>query len=173
MARPVRCAYLHGDKPVVMAAKPIHVQGKQLHANAQFLHSETSMSRPLPVTMQSAQYSLVYRMSSTEAIMSRKRCRFSFDIHFVSVEEREVFLERVRTVRQRMTPAGSTQPLDNYHLIKAMLDKMDSPSEAELTEASCPMDVVPIAKSMMRSNGKQWRVHGNEIITIFFYEPYF
>ena len=88
--------------------------------------------------------------------MSRKRCRYSFDIHFVSVEEREVFLERVKTVRQRLTPAGSTQPLDNYHLFKAMLDKMDS-AEAELDEASSPMDttVEPIAKSMMRSSGKQ------------------
>ena len=46
---------------------------------------------------------------------------------------------------------------DNYHLFKAMLDKLDNASEAELDKASCPMDsiVVSIAKFMTRSSGKE------------------
>ncbi len=43
---------------------------------------------------------------------SRKRVRYSFDVHFVRIEEKEAFLEKCKIVHQRLTPAGSPL-LDN------------------------------------------------------------
>ncbi len=79
---------------------------------------------------------------------SRKRVRYSFDVHFVRIEEREAFLEKCKTVRQRLTPAGSPL-LDNYSLFNILLDGF-------IDEATSPSStaVVSTPRSMMRNSGK-------------------
>ncbi len=73
---------------------------------------------------------------------SRKRVRYSFDVHFVRIEEREAFLEKCKTVRQRLTPAGSPL-LDNYNiLLDGFIDEASSTA------------VVSTPRSMMRNSGK-------------------
>ena len=47
------------------------------------------------------------KKSKMSSISSRKRVRYSFDVHFVRIEEKEAFLEKCKTVHQRLTPAGS------------------------------------------------------------------
>ena len=55
---------------------------------------------------------------------SRKRVRYSFDVHFLSSEEREAFQQRLKEVRQRLTPPGSS-PIDNCSLMLALFDAVE------------------------------------------------
>ncbi len=56
---------------------------------------------------------------------SRKRIRYCFDAHFNSHEEKESFLQKIKSVRQRMTPSSSPL-LDNYSLFSSLLDKEET-----------------------------------------------
>ena len=56
------------------------------------------------------------------ATSSRKRIRYSFDIHFCSLEEKDSFLLKLKVARQKLTQEGSPL-LDNYSLFSALLDK--------------------------------------------------
>ena len=56
------------------------------------------------------------------ATSSRKRIRYSFDIHFCSLEEKDSFLLKLKVARKKLTQEGSPL-LDNYSLFSTLLDK--------------------------------------------------
>ncbi len=56
------------------------------------------------------------------ATSSRKRIRYSFDIHFCSLEEKDRFLLKLKVARKKLTQEGSPL-LDNYILFSTLLDK--------------------------------------------------
>ena len=79
---------------------------------------------------------------------SRKRVRYTFDVHFVNQEEKEAFLQRLKNVRQLLTPAGCPS-LDNCSLFNALCDAVEGvsqPTSDPNTGAS--------TKSFMRNSGK-------------------
>ena len=57
----------------------------------------------------------------------RKRERYSFDLSFATLEEKEAFLKRLQNVRKLMTPAGASL-LVNQDLVYALLDLAESGS---------------------------------------------
>ncbi len=56
---------------------------------------------------------------------SRKRVRYTFDIYFLDQVEKEAFQQRLKNIRELLTPAGRP-PLDNLSLINTLLK--DTPS---------------------------------------------
>ena len=83
------------------------------------------------------------------ANFSRKRVRFTFDMNFVSLEEKEAFQQRLKNVRQLLTPAGAPS-LDNTSLFNALCDAVEA--------GSCPTpnsgNAGPVTKSFMSNSGK-------------------
>ena len=78
--------------------------------------------------------------------------RYSFDIHFVSEEEKEVFLARLKSVRQLLTPAESC-PIDNCSLLNVLFDAAEgraSQPTSQNESGSIPSGL----KSFVRDNGK-------------------
>ena len=51
----------------------------------------------------------------------KKRVRFTMDINFSSVAEKDAFCGRLSSVRDLLTPTGS-QTLNNYELLLALFD---------------------------------------------------
>ena len=93
----------------------------------------------------------MYLVACKMASLSRKRVRYTFDVHFGNTEEKEAFVGRLKAVRERLTPAGCPS-LDNYRLICALLDAVEerpSPSSGFSSE--------PATKSFLRSNGKNFQ----------------
>ena len=95
------------------------------------------------------------------ASVSRKRVRYSFDVHFASQEEREIFQQRLRSVRQLLTPPGSP-PLDNCSLFNVLCDIAEDTSGSQLpgrgASAADPEseETHPVGgtKSFMRNSGE-------------------
>ena len=76
--------------------------------------------------------------------------RYSFDVHFVSEEEKEAFIARLKSVRQLLTPAES-RPIDNCSLLNALFDAAEGHASQPMpTSQSVPSG----PKSFMRDNGK-------------------
>ena len=96
-------------------------------------------------------------------VTSRKRVRYMLDINFSTVEEKDAFTQRLKDVRKRLTPEGSSS-LDNCTLMLAMFDAVereaaqaqDLPSiEMEpMDEQEASTDYVPLTKSFQRNSGK-------------------
>ena len=84
------------------------------------------------------------------ATSSRKRVRYTLDVHFLTPEEKDVFVQRLKNIRQKLTPAGSPL-LDNFSLMNAFCDAVDSDSSSSHTSVS---SVGPTVKSFMTNNGK-------------------
>ena len=78
---------------------------------------------------------------------SRKRVRYTFDVHFGNLEEKEAFLQRLQSVRQLLTPAGSPS-LDNCSLFNALCDAVEGTPQPSDPSAE------PSTKSFMRNSGK-------------------
>ena len=47
------------------------------------------------------------------ATSTRKRVRYTFDVHFLTTEEKDVFVQRLNNVRRLLKSAGSPL-LDNF-----------------------------------------------------------
>ena len=73
--------------------------------------------------------------------------RYMLDVHFTSEREKEAFTERLKTVRQLLTPAGS-RPIDICSLLNALFDA------AEGAGASQPTVGGSSTGSFMRNNGE-------------------
>ena len=73
--------------------------------------------------------------------------RYTLDVHFASEQEKEAFTERLKAVRQLLTPAGS-RPIDNCSLLNALFDA------AEGAGAPQPTAGGSFSKSFMRNNGE-------------------
>ena len=84
---------------------------------------------------------------SEMASSSRKRVRYTFDIHFGNAEEKEAFLHRLKAVRERLTPVGCP-PLDNCRLMCALLDAFEETTPPSNFAAE------PATKSFLPNNGK-------------------
>ena len=65
---------------------------------------------------------------------SRKRVRYTYDVHFVNQEEKEAFLQRLKNVRQLLTPAGCPS-LDNCSLFNALCDAVEGVSQPTSTKS--------------------------------------
>lgn len=85
------------------------------------------------------------------ASSSRKRVRFTFDMKFVSHEEKEAFQQRLNNVRKLLTPAGAPS-LDNTSLFNALCDVVETGSH----QTSDPLgaNAGPTTMSFMRNSGK-------------------
>ena len=81
---------------------------------------------------------------------SRKRVRYTLDVHFLTTEEKDVFVQRLNNVRRLLTPAGSPL-LDNFSLMSAFCDAVEGDSSSSQTSAS---SVCPTVKSFMSNSGK-------------------
>ena len=78
---------------------------------------------------------------------SRKRVRYTFDVHFASHDEKEAFLRRLKDVRQLLTPAGCPS-LDNCSLFNALCDAV------EIQPSTSDPSAEPSTKSFLRNSGK-------------------
>ena len=85
---------------------------------------------------------------------SRKRVCYSLDLSFSSVEEKTMFLERIKSVREHFTPRGQL-PIDNYGLVSAMLDVVESTSTPRPQSSRC----TSVSKSFHRDGGELYIVH--------------
>lgn len=76
--------------------------------------------------------------SSASSTASRKRVRYTLDVHFSSQEEKEAFVRRLKSVRELLTPAGCP-PMDNHGLMSALFDAVEesSPQHDERVESNC------------------------------------
>ena len=77
-----------------------------------------------------------------------KRVRYTFDVHFTSQDEKDAFLVKLKSVRQKLTPPGSPS-LDNCSLFSVLCDAVltDAPSTSDpAAEGS--------SQSFMRNSGK-------------------
>ena len=86
---------------------------------------------------------------SSTARLARKHVRYTMDVHIGSADEKQAFLGRLQTIRQRMTPAGSP-PLDNYSLLCTMFDIVEGTAPASHSDSS----VVPTTSSFLGNSGK-------------------
>ena len=77
--------------------------------------------------------------------------RYSFDVHFVSEEEKEAFIARLKSVRQLLTPAES-RPIDNCSLLNALFDVAEGHASQPTSQNETSVPSGP--KSFMRDNGK-------------------
>lgn len=85
------------------------------------------------------------------ASSSRKRVRFTFDMKFVSHEEKEAFQQRLNNVRKLLTPAGAPS-LDNTSLFNALCDVVETGSHQ--TSDPLSANAGPTTMSFMRNSGK-------------------
>ena len=84
------------------------------------------------------------------ATSTRKRVRYTFDVHFLTTEEKDVFVQRLNNVRRLLTSEGSPL-LDNFSLMSAFCDAVEGDSSSSQTSAS---SVCPTVKSFMSNSGK-------------------
>ena len=81
---------------------------------------------------------------------SKRRVRFTFDMKFVSHEEKEAFQRRLEHIRQLMTPAGA-QSIDNNSLFNALCDLAEDSHPTP--DPAHGADAGPATKSFMRNCG--------------------
>ena len=72
---------------------------------------------------------------------------YTLDVHFASEQEKEAFTERLKAVRQLLTPAGS-RPIDNCSLLNALFDAAEGAGAPQPTVGGSS------SKSFMRNNGE-------------------
>ena len=80
---------------------------------------------------------------------SRKRIRYTFDVHFATHEEKEAFLTRLKNVRQLLTPEGCPS-LDNCSVFNALCDTFEGVSP----ESTPDTNTGASTKSFMQNSGK-------------------
>ena len=87
------------------------------------------------------------------ALSTRKRVRYTFDIHFNNTVDKEAFTKRLGEVRQALTPPGH-QLLDNYGVMMKLFDIVESNSEVigQLTQP----EPVPITSNVNMSLMRNW-----------------
>lgn len=83
---------------------------------------------------------------------SRKRVRYNFDVTFGSQEEKDAFLDRLKSVRQLLTPPDCPT-VDNNRLFKAMFDAVEENHQQD-PSASGVTDHEQSTKSFLRNNGE-------------------
>ena len=87
------------------------------------------------------------------ATSSRTCVCYTLDVHFLTPEKKEVFVQRLKDIRQKLTPASSPL-LDNFCLMSASCDAVD-PSDSSSSQTSAS-SVGPTVKSFMTNSGKHW-----------------
>ena len=64
---------------------------------------------------------------------SRKRVRYTLDVHFSNLEEKEAFQTRLKNARELLTPSGCL-PIDNISLMNALLEAVEKREPSQDTE---------------------------------------
>ena len=82
---------------------------------------------------------------------SRKRVRYTFDIHFKRADEEDTFLARLKRAREHLTPPGRPS-VDNSKLMLAPFDSVEGDGTQPVQLSNIRADVV--AKSFLQSGGK-------------------
>ena len=86
--------------------------------------------------------------TSASSTASRRRIRYTLDVHFNTQEDKEAFLLRLKGVRERLSPVGCP-PMDNHGLLSAMCDAVE-----ESTSQSVQTDEAITSSSFMSNSGK-------------------
>ena len=84
---------------------------------------------------------------------SRKHVRYNFDVTFGTQEEKDAFLDRLKTVRQLLTPPDCPT-VDNNRLFKAMFDAVKENHQQEPSIGSNVNE--RSTKSFLHNNGKNY-----------------
>ena len=87
----------------------------------------------------------------------RKRVRYTFDVHFTSLEEKEIFQRRLKGIRELLTPSGCPS-IDNNALMNAFMGAIEAETSI-VTERNSSS----VTKSFMRNGGRLYQ---------YFKEPY-
>ena len=83
--------------------------------------------------------------------MSRKRVRYTFDIHFSSQEEKAAFVCRLKRIRELLSPEdGPCPPLDNCMMMNMFFDTALKEDNLSTPESN----VEPSVRSLLRNNGE-------------------
>ena len=83
---------------------------------------------------------------------SRKRVRYTFDIHFDDKEEKDAFQARLKHIRDRLsTTEKSSKTMDNRSFMNLCLDALESTTSGVRNNHS---DDTMITKSFMRNSGQ-------------------
>ena len=77
----------------------------------------------------------------------RKQVRYTFSVHFTSLEEKETFQRRLKGIQELLTPSGCPS-IDNHTLMNAFMDAIEAKTPI-VTERNSP----PVTKSFMRNGG--------------------
>ena len=85
------------------------------------------------------------------ATSSRKRVRYTFDVHFVDQEEKKVFVERLKKGREQLSPPGSPS-LDNFSVMNTLFSFVEADCGSQPSPAASSATAV---QSFMRNSGKQ------------------
>ena len=86
--------------------------------------------------------------TSASSTASRRRIRYTLDVHFNTQEEKEAFLLRLKGVRERLSPVGCP-PMDKHGLLSAMCDAVE-----EGTSQSQQTDEAIGGTSFLTNSGK-------------------
>ena len=86
--------------------------------------------------------------TSASSTASRRRIRYTLDVHFNTQEDKEAFLLRLKGVRERLSPVGCPQ-MDNHGLLSAMCDAVE-----ESTSQSVQTDEAITSSSFMSNSGE-------------------
>ena len=78
--------------------------------------------------------------------MASRSPRHTFDVYFKDTMEKDAFMVRLKSIRERLTPRGQTQ-LSYHDLMLAMFDVVEWQATPPTTAAD--------TTSMLRSNGKR------------------
>ena len=85
----------------------------------------------------------------TKMASSRKRVRYNFDITFGTQEEKDAFMDRLRKVRQLLTPP-ECPTIDNNKLFCALFDAVEGVHQQDPSNIT----VEDSTKSFQRDGGK-------------------
>ena len=99
-------------------------------------------------TKQKTNLKLIDMSTSASSTASRRRIRYTLDVHFATQEEKEAFLLRLKVVRERLSPAGCP-PMDNHGLLSAMFDGVE-----ESTSQSVQTDEAINSSSFLGNSGE-------------------
>ena len=82
---------------------------------------------------------------------SRKRVRYTLDVHFGTPEEKEAFVHRMKHVRQLLSHAGNPCA-DNYSFMNSLFEAV----EDTFSQPTFDPSVVPRTRSFLRNSGTDY-----------------
>ena len=99
-------------------------------------------------------------MCEKMAASRKKRVRFTIDINFAREADKEAFSERLKAVRDLLTPRGS-QTLNNYELLLALFDQVGRDHSS--AQSSHQPDKFPSSGSFLRNSGQFVILHSETL----------